>query len=75
MIEVGLNIFQCFQHNTISTFCVLRQILWAIFAMPNILDLSALDMVANNAFRDIAFDNFNLYLNEEALTNDQIKIK
>ena len=39
--------------------------------MPNILDLSALDMVANNAFRDIAFDNFNLYLNEEALTNDQ----
>ena len=43
--------------------------------MPNILDLSALDMVANNALRDIAFDNFNLYLNEETLTNDQIKIK
>ena len=43
--------------------------------MPNILDLSALDMVANNALRDIAFENLNLYLNEETLTNDQIKIK
>ena len=43
--------------------------------MPNILNLSALDMVANSALRDIAFDNFNLYLNEETLTNDQIKIK
>ena len=43
--------------------------------MPNIFNLSALDMVANKALRDIAFDNFILYLNEEALMNDQIKIK
>ena len=47
--------------------------LWAIYLMLNIFDLSGGS--GRQGLGDIACDNSNMHLDEESLTNVQIKIK